>query len=171
MNAQETNKLSTSFLQGCPLLFRVFIITITFLPLTSCIFSQNIAPTSDLSRKYTTKASKPSRHIVKRGETLFAIAWRYDMDYRQLASANTVGSDFLIYPGQTLNLSTNNKTHTTARSSTVPVTLSNGVALPTTRLKVITPKPKNVPRKVVKKHLQLNLEFSGQKKNHPVLDQ
>ena len=39
------------------------------------------------------------------GDTLFAIAWRYGMDYRKLASINGIGSPYVIYPGQELKLS------------------------------------------------------------------
>jgi lipoprotein NlpD len=151
MNAQKTTKLPTPYLQNCSLLFRVFIITITCISLTSCIFSQNIAPTSDLSRKPVTRVSKPLQHTVKRGETLFAIAWRYDVDYRQLAAANGIGSDFLIYPGQALSLSTNNKRRTTAKSPAVSAAASSRATSSVKPPKVISPKLKNVPRKVVNK--------------------
>ncbi|HEX7030619.1 MAG TPA: peptidoglycan DD-metalloendopeptidase family protein, partial [Gammaproteobacteria bacterium] len=41
---------------------------------------------------------------VRRGDTLYSIAWRYGLDYRALAAQNGIGSDFTIYPGQKLNL-------------------------------------------------------------------
>lgn len=40
------------------------------------------------------------------GETLYSIAWRYGLDYRNLARANKIGSGYNIYPGQTLDLRT-----------------------------------------------------------------
>ncbi len=167
MNTQETTKLSTPYLQNCSLLFRVFIITITCISLTSCIFSQNIAPTSDLSRKHVTKVSKPLQHTVKRGETLFAIAWRYDVDYRQLATANGIGNDFLIYPGQALSLSTNNKSRTSAKSPAASSTASSSATSFAKPPKVIPPKPKNVPRKVVKKTPSIKLPTSRPEKKSP----
>lgn len=45
-----------------------------------------------------------SDHVVSRGETLFSIAWRYDLDYRRLASANNIKYPYTIYPGQRLRL-------------------------------------------------------------------
>lgn len=41
---------------------------------------------------------------VKRGDTLYSIAWRYGLDYRELARWNGIGDNFLIHPGQQLRL-------------------------------------------------------------------
>ncbi|HEX7062544.1 MAG TPA: peptidoglycan DD-metalloendopeptidase family protein [Woeseiaceae bacterium] len=43
-------------------------------------------------------------HIVRSGETLFTIAWRYGKDYRDLARWNDLGDGSLIYPGQLIRL-------------------------------------------------------------------
>ncbi len=43
-------------------------------------------------------------HIVRTGETLFTIAWRYGRDYRDLARWNDLGDGSLIYPGQIIRL-------------------------------------------------------------------
>ena len=43
-------------------------------------------------------------HKVRRGETLYAIAWRHGLDYRQLAAWNGIAAPYVIYPGQTLRL-------------------------------------------------------------------
>jgi lipoprotein NlpD len=45
------------------------------------------------------------QHIVRSGETLFTIAWRYGKDHRDLARWNSLGDGSLIYPGQVLRLS------------------------------------------------------------------
>lgn len=42
----------------------------------------------------------PSSHTVKRGETLYSIAWLYGLDYRNLAAHNGIREPFTIYPGQ-----------------------------------------------------------------------
>lgn len=44
------------------------------------------------------------QHIVRSGETLFTIAWRYGEDYRDLARWNRLGDGSLIYPGQVVRL-------------------------------------------------------------------
>lgn len=43
-------------------------------------------------------------HIVRRGETLFTIAWRYGQDHRDLARWNNLGDGSLIFPGQVIRL-------------------------------------------------------------------
>jgi lipoprotein NlpD len=54
------------------------------------------------------RSAAPSRlighHVVSRGETLFSIAWRYGLDFRQLAAANEMDSPYTIYQGQKLVL-------------------------------------------------------------------
>ena len=44
-------------------------------------------------------------HVVNTGETLYSIAWSYGLDYRQLAGWNGIGHNYLIFPGQRLQLS------------------------------------------------------------------
>lgn len=48
------------------------------------------------------KQKKPSFHKVRKGETLYSIAFRYGLDYKTLARWNHLPSSFLIYPGQKL---------------------------------------------------------------------
>lgn len=45
------------------------------------------------------------QHIVRSGETLFTIAWRYGKDHHDLARWNNLGDGSLIYPGQVIRLS------------------------------------------------------------------
>lgn len=52
-------------------------------------------------------APAPARtdvHTVRSGETLYAIAWRYGLDYRDLAQWNAVAEPFTIFPGQRLRV-------------------------------------------------------------------
>jgi lipoprotein NlpD len=46
----------------------------------------------------------PAQHIVRKGETLFSISWRYGKDPSEVASWNRLGDGSLIYPGQVLRL-------------------------------------------------------------------
>ncbi len=41
---------------------------------------------------------------VRSGDTLYGIAFRHGMDYRELASLNGIGAPYTIYPGQRLRL-------------------------------------------------------------------
>jgi len=43
-------------------------------------------------------------HVVRRGDTLYAIAWRYHLDYRDVARWNGIRSPYLIYPGDRIRL-------------------------------------------------------------------
>jgi lipoprotein NlpD len=49
-------------------------------------------------------------HRVKKGETLYSIAWRYGRDYQQLARRNNIKPPYRIYPGQMIHLSRSVKT-------------------------------------------------------------
>ncbi len=46
----------------------------------------------------------PERYSVRRGDTLYSIAWRYGLDYRALAQLNGIDGLYTIYPGQQLRL-------------------------------------------------------------------
>ncbi len=56
-------------------------------------------------------------HIVRRGETLYSIAFRYGLEARELARWNRLGDGSLIYPGQVIRL-TPPTGAATSRSST-----------------------------------------------------
>lgn len=44
--------------------------------------------------------SQGPSYIVKSGDTLYSIAFRYGKDYRQVAAANGIAAPYTIYPGQ-----------------------------------------------------------------------
>ena len=41
-------------------------------------------------------------HVVGKGDTLYSIAWRFGIDYRTLAGANSIREPYTIFPGQRL---------------------------------------------------------------------
>ena len=51
-----------------------------------------------------TQPVQDETYVVQRSDTLYSIAWRHDLDYRELARWNHLGSDYRIAVGQVLNL-------------------------------------------------------------------
>jgi len=47
---------------------------------------------------------KSEQYLVKKGETLYSIAWRANSDVRKIAKLNNISSPYRIYPGQKLFL-------------------------------------------------------------------
>ena len=43
-------------------------------------------------------------HIVKPGETLYSIAWKYGLDHREITQWNYIRPPYLIYPKQELRV-------------------------------------------------------------------
>ena len=41
-------------------------------------------------------------HVVGKGDSLYSIAWRFGIDYRTLAGANSIREPYTIFPGQRL---------------------------------------------------------------------
>lgn len=72
----------------------------------------------------------PASYQVKPGDTLYSIAWRYGLDYHDLADWNSIGSDYLIKPGQTLRLfaPANSKARTASNATSAAGTGSTPVA-------------------------------------------
>jgi lipoprotein NlpD len=56
-------------------------------------------------------------HSVQAGETLYEIAFKYGLDYRDLAKFNHLDASYKIYPGQQLALSEKGRQKSYARST------------------------------------------------------
>jgi lipoprotein NlpD len=63
-------------------------------------------------------------HVVKRGETLYGIASRYGLDFREVAKLNGITSPYVIRPGQRLRITSgalpSSPATTTSASTGVP---------------------------------------------------
>ncbi|PWG63932.1 peptidoglycan DD-metalloendopeptidase family protein [Spiribacter halobius] len=46
----------------------------------------------------------PTVYEVRRGDTLYSIAWRHGLDFRRVAAWNGIGAPYRIYPGDRLRL-------------------------------------------------------------------
>lgn len=90
--------------QRLSLLFSLLILIFSGLLLSSCSASKRWVSVENHS-----SASKGDRfkrhHIVQKGETLYSIAWRANLDYHKLAAWNGVAEpEYQIIPGQRLRL-------------------------------------------------------------------
>lgn len=54
-------------------------------------------------KHYTGKL--PSYHFVRKGDTLYSIAWKYGLDYKQIAYRNKIKPPYKIFSGQKLRIS------------------------------------------------------------------
>jgi lipoprotein NlpD len=70
--------------------------------IASCGEQSVLAPVEEVNWKVAN--NREIRHVVARGETLFAIAFRYDQDYQQLAQLNNLRSPYILHVGQVINL-------------------------------------------------------------------
>lgn len=90
------------------------------------------------SRPRSTQPARTSptsvrEHVVVRGDTLYGIAFRNALDYRDLARWNSIAAPYTIYPGQRLRLAA-------SASATVPATVAS-VPSRTTAPVASTPTP------------------------------
>ena len=69
--------------------------------LAGCAGDKRLAP---VFRVDPIADTRPEAHNVRKGDTLYAIAWEHDLDYRTLATWNRLEPPFVIYPGQALRL-------------------------------------------------------------------
>lgn len=114
--------------------------------LSGCFGGGHFAPVIERKQRLE---GVPKTHSVNRGDTLYSIAWLYNLDFRGLAATNQINPPFTIYPGQRIRLSdkpvkgrvaiaanqnTSTKVPTSSRSKP-PSTVSSTVSART------TPKP------------------------------
>jgi lipoprotein NlpD len=71
--------------------FRVLLISLVAGLSTSCV-------------KVLDSGWDPQAYSVKKGDTLYSIAWRYEKDFRDIAKWNGIKAPFHIYPGQRLSM-------------------------------------------------------------------
>ncbi len=76
-------------------------ILLAFLCGPSCASQSNKAPISSVSQP---ASAMISHHVVAKGDTLYAIAWRYSLDYKHLSKINKITPPYAIKPGQVIQL-------------------------------------------------------------------
>ncbi len=116
LNGNSSKKLyqASSFMVGfLPLLFLVFLLSAcssTYAPV-----EQRSSGSYDVKKKYRGKT--PAYHKVKKGETLYSIAWKYGQDYKSLAYRNRIKPPYRIYAGDKLRLSSAYSTKNNKKST------------------------------------------------------
>lgn len=70
--------------------------------LSSCSDSGVLAPVEEL--KWQALGPNDQQYVVRRGDTLYAVAFRYDLDYRQMALYNHLQKPYTLRIGQILRL-------------------------------------------------------------------
>jgi len=106
---------------------RVGLLLVAALGLGAC--SGGYAPVSERSI-HSRPLPVSGTYVVRSGDTLYSIAWRYSLDYRELARLNGIDSRYLIYPGQKLRL-----------HSGAAVTGSSSKSTPVAAKTTVAPKP------------------------------
>ena len=101
-------------------------------------------------KKKAVVQNKAGYHIVSEGDTLYSIAWRYNFDYKKVASWNEVKAPYTIYPGQVIRLKpVLKKKGTNLQSPTETTNKSVKKTVPK------QPLPKKEVKPIVKKATQL----------------
>ena len=62
------------------------------------------SPPPPASRPGSSVSDGARTHTVQRGDTLYGIAFRHGLDFRQVAGWNGIGPPYTIYPGQRIRL-------------------------------------------------------------------
>lgn len=80
---------------------KLWLLLLLFL-MVGCGERTSLAPVVEL--KWRSQNTRQLTHVVRRGETLYAIAFRHDTDYRQLAAYNHLRSPYALRIGQVIRL-------------------------------------------------------------------
>lgn len=116
--------------------------------------SSGYAPVTDqsLGARSASKGPAPASYRVQKGDTLYSIAFRYGLDYRQVARWNGISSRDYIYPGQRLRLtpssqrsSSGSASSSSSSGSGAKTTASSGSKSPAASKPQPTSKPKPAP--------------------------
>lgn len=82
-------------------------------------------------------------HVVRRGETLYSIAWQHGVDYRKVAGWNNIPKPYTIYPGQKLRLYNRAEKKSAPRAKTAVVSKQKNVTPATNKTHAASQKKNN----------------------------
>ncbi len=95
-----------------------------------------------------TKRWDPMAYTVRSGDTLYSIAWRYEMDYRDIAEWNNIDPPYEIYPGQRLAMQPVNRDGTAGSGQRPEMIPSDSESPPVMQPQVVSapePEPESIP--------------------------
>ncbi len=81
-------------------------------------YGEGYSREADYSEPRPPKNTTITYHTVRKGETLYSIAWQYGHDYRTVARWNQVPRPYTIYPGQKLRVRSPDSEAVTKSSTT-----------------------------------------------------
>ena len=84
---------------------KVFLVSAVAMAVAGCAAQQEYSTPQVRDLSVSRESTPASHYTVEAGDTLYGIAWRHDMDYRDLARLNQIGPPYRIQPGQQLRLS------------------------------------------------------------------
>jgi len=88
--------------------------------ITAC--STRYAPVEDrnssASAKKKYKGATPAYYRIKKGDTLYSIAWKYALDYKRIASINNIRSPYRIYSGKKIRLTSERPSQAKRKNTT-----------------------------------------------------
>ena len=104
--------------------YRFSLLLLSILLLNSCGGNRPLAPVRNLSiEPVNQKLWKAGRYKIRKSDTLYSIAFKFGLDFQQLARINQISKPYTIYPGDELKLryslkQTNSSRVTTPRTTT-----------------------------------------------------
>ncbi len=72
--------------------------------MSACASTAPPPPKASPPKGTASRSADVTYHTVRKGDTLYSIAWRYGVDYRRVAYWNGIAEPFTIYPGQRIRL-------------------------------------------------------------------
>lgn len=66
--------------------------------------NRNVPSSSATQNSSTSNEVRPQSYVVQRGDTLYSISFRYNLDFRRVAAANSINEPYTIVPGQVIQL-------------------------------------------------------------------
>lgn len=110
--------------------YQIFLSIFSVFTLSHCASNHQAAPVVELNthkdyREIKRGTLKAKNYIVKKGDTLYSIAWDSGQDFREIANVNNISAPYAIYPGQELQLIASNSRQAKKPSKKTGLTRKN----------------------------------------------